>query len=198
MYVLNRVPIDINSDLVIGEGDEAITIPAASLQCAATREQYGITEQADPVRGDDRYYWNTSEGSVVKDMQTLKAIKLTEIADARYNAEVGGVGIGGMRIKTDRESQAQLSSAFTSLSGGLIENTPWKSESGWVDVTIEDIRPIAQAVAMHVRSCFALEKMLQEELDALVGLDDVHAVIAFDAIAPFAPFAPEQPRELAE
>lgn len=181
MFVLNREPIDINRDLVIGEGDDAITVPAANLQDPAMREQYGITEQPDPVRGDDRYYWNTSEGSAVKDMLTLKAIKMGEIADARYNAEVGGVSVGGMRIKTDRESQAQLSSAFTSLSGGLIENTPWKSESGWVEVTLEDIRPIAQVVAAHVRSCFALEKAMQEQLDEFVELGDVHAVIAFDA-----------------
>lgn len=195
MFKHNGNQIDITRDLVIGDGEDSITIPAASLMCAETREQYGITEEPDAILGDDRYYWNTSEGSTAKDMPTLKMIKLGEIADARYNAEVGGVAVGGMKIKTDRESQAQLSSAFTSLSGGLIESTPWKSENGWADVTLEDIRPIAQVVAMHVRSCFALEKMLQEELDELVALGDVHAVIAFDAITPF---APEQPRELAE
>lgn len=185
MFLLNDKAIDIDSALIIGEGDNAITIPAGSLRDPLTRAQYGVTEEPDPVLGDDRYYWNTSEGSTIKDMATLKAIKLVEIADARYTKEVGGVSIGGNQIKTDRESQAQLSSAFTSLSGGLIENTPWKSETGWVEVTIDEIRPIAQVVARHVRECFVMEKSMQEALEALIVLGDSEAVIALDAHAQF-------------
>ncbi len=179
MFKRNGQPINIGADLVVGEGDAAITIPAASLLCAETREQYGIIEEPDPVRGDDRYYWNTSDGSVPKALEDLQAVKLDELASARYSIEVGGINISGVRIKTDRESQAQLSSVFASLSGGLIPDTPWKSVDGWVQVTLEGITPIAQAVAAHVRACFAWERSQQEALQALVDAQDVDGVIAF-------------------
>lgn len=179
MFKYNNQPIDISRDLVVGVGAAAITVPASSLLCAETRAQYGITEEPDPVRGDDRYFWNTSDGPIAKDLETLKSIKLTELADARYTAEVGGIEIAGAQIKTDRESQAQLSAAFASLSGGLIPDTPWKSVDGWVQVTLEGITPIAQAVAVHVRACFAWEQSQQEALQALVDAGDIEAVIAF-------------------
>ena len=71
-FKLNGNIIDINRDLTIGDSTDAITYPAASLQNAALRVELGITEEADPVRADDRYYWN-GDISTPKDIETLKS-----------------------------------------------------------------------------------------------------------------------------
>lgn len=177
MFKHNGTTIRIDRDLVIGDGADAITIPALSLQDAATREQYGITCEDDPVPADERYYWNGDVNSP-KDIDVVKQMQLARIAESRYALEVGGIELpDGTKIKTDRESQAQLSSAFTSLSGALIPDTPWKAVTGWVNVTLAQIQPIAAAVATHVRACFAAERA---KADALAAQDDFGAVVAFD------------------
>lgn len=185
MFKRNNQLIDINRDLTIGDGDDAITYPAVSLQAVALRAELGIVEVIAQVRPDDRYYWINDNGDGTfdaepKDVDQLRAIKIEEIAAARYNIEVGGIQIGGVDVKTDRESRAELSSAYTLLAGGLIDDTPWKAANGWVNVTLAEIAPIAQAVAAHVRSAFAWERAQQEALAALG--DDAEALISFLAV----------------
>ena len=105
----------------------------------------------------------------------FKSIYTKDIARIRWEKEVGGLPLpNGMVVKTDRESQAQLSSAYTSLKGGLIPDTMWKGENGWVLVTLEDIEPLAQAVAQFVRACFMAEKQHQDAIDTLTLADAIN------------------------
>lgn len=98
-----------------------------------------------------------------------KIKKKVAVAIYRYEKEINGLLINDVSIKTDRESQSQLNSALTSLQSGLITDTPWKAENGWMLVTLAEIQPIAQAVAMHVRSCFVQEKVHSDLIDAITS-----------------------------
>ena len=97
------------------------------------------------------------------------------VAAKRYQVETGGVTLpDGAFIKTDRESQAQLSSAHSSLASGLIADTPWKAGAGlFIRVTLAEVTPIATAVAAHVRNCFLNEEALGLELLAIDNLADL-------------------------
>ncbi len=77
-FKLNGNTIDINLDLTIGEGVSAITYPSGSLQSAALRAELGIVEEADPVRADDRYYWN-GDATTPKDLAALKEWRVSEV-----------------------------------------------------------------------------------------------------------------------
>lgn len=88
------------------------------------------------------------------------------LADYRWRRETEGIIIGGVEIKTDRESQASLTSAYVSLSGGLITQTDWKAVDGWAKPDLAGITPIAKAVAEHVAKCFAAERAVSEMLEA--------------------------------
>lgn len=93
---------------------------------------------------------------------------LADVASKRWQVETGGVVVAGHIIATDRESQAQLNSAYTSLRNGLISDTPWKAADGsFTLVTLAEIEPVAQAVATHVRACFAAEQAHNEAINAL-------------------------------
>lgn len=97
-----------------------------------------------------------------------QAVLLAEVAAKRWLVETGGILIGGTPIATDRDSQAQLTSAYTSLKSGLIVDTPWKAADGsFTLVTLAEIEPVAQAVAAHVRACFAAEQAHNQAISAL-------------------------------
>ncbi|MCY9815053.1 DUF4376 domain-containing protein [Aeromonas caviae] len=105
-----------------------------------------------------------------------KAVLLAEVATKRWAVETGGIIVAGHPIATDRESQAQLTSAYTLLKGGLIADTPWKAADGsFTLVTLAEIEPVAQAVAAHVRACFAAEQAHAEAIDALHTQDELDA-----------------------
>lgn len=101
-------------------------------------------------------------------LEEVKTAKLIDLAAARYKEEVSGIAIGEVTIKTDRESQAQLNNAFTSLKNGLIPDTDWKGVDGWtVPLTLADIEPIASTVALFVRSLFKKEHDYADQIEAI-------------------------------
>lgn len=102
---------------------------------------------------------------------------LTRLAEHRFGIETGGLALpDGSRILTDRESQAQLSSAYQSLSQPFVDAIDWKAADGWVTVTETELRPIAQAVARHVQGCFTAERRVGEQLAAADGAEALHAI----------------------
>lgn len=93
---------------------------------------------------------------------------LADVAAKRWQVETGGILVAVHPIATNRESQAQLNSAYTSLKNGLIADTPWKAADGdFTLVTLAELEPVAQAVASHVRACFAAEQAHNEAISAL-------------------------------
>lgn len=102
---------------------------------------------------------------------------LSQLAALRFNFEIGGITLAnGLSIKTDRESQAQLNSAYVTLDGGLIPDTDWKGANGWQLVDLEEIKPIAKAVAAHGRGCFRGERLVQTAINEASSMDDIEAI----------------------
>ena len=90
-----------------------------------------------------------------------KEAKKAEIAQARYNAEIAGVTINGVLIKTDRETQAVLTAACLQayIDSGYSLN--WKTGDGtFVSLPAEQIMAFGTAVRAHVQSCFDHESEL--------------------------------------
>ena len=60
MFLLNNKPLPIDTPFSVGEGDDAIFYPSNWLRYATSEEKakIGITEVPDPVKVDDRFYWN--------------------------------------------------------------------------------------------------------------------------------------------
>lgn len=124
-----------------------------------------------------------AKGAVVKaaepvvTLETLKAVKRAEAAAWRYSVETSGVTLGGVRILTDRESQAQLSGAFTSLKNGLIDSVDWKANGVFRSFNLAEITMIASAVASHVQASFTSEKDLVELIDAVETVEELNAIV---------------------
>jgi hypothetical protein len=76
MFQLNGNPL--SPDTAFTAGD--IQYPANWLRLASPEERaaIGITEVADPVRADDRFYWN-GDLSMPKDVDQLKAMLIAQV-----------------------------------------------------------------------------------------------------------------------
>lgn len=185
MFKLNDQPINIAQDLVIGNGDSAITIPAASLQDRATREHYGITETTDDQRPDDRYYLVHENGdgtfsAVPKEIDVVRALKAAEISLSRYHLEIGGITLpNGAKINTERDAQSMIGSALLRVTRKPEELIDWKGGDGtWVKIDKATVEMIADTVGDHVQACFSAERAKHEELSAI---EDFEQVVAFDS-----------------
>lgn len=110
-------------------------------------------------------------------IEQRRNVRLKELADHRWQIETGGVTLpDGSRILTDRESQAQLTSAYQSLTQPFVDSIDWKAADGWVTVTETELRPIAQAVARHVQGCFKAERQVGEIINAAEDAEALHAI----------------------
>lgn len=103
-----------------------------------------------------------------------KAAMIEQLASHRFDVEVAGIELSdGLRVQTDRESQAQLNITYTHLKFGIVPDTAWKGGNGWQLVNLEQIEPIVRAVAAHERGCFLGEKQLLDAINSAVSLADI-------------------------
>lgn len=122
------------------------------------------------VETSEPYFATLVNNPEVIDANFAKVLaeKSQVLASHRYQVEVGGATTpNGMTVLTDRESQAQLTSAYQTLKDGLRTSADWKAPTGWVAVTFEDIAPIAQFSATHVQLAFSAERKVSEAMSVL-------------------------------
>lgn len=106
-----------------------------------------------------------------------KAAKKSEIAASRYAAEIAGVTVGGVVVRTDRESQALITGAALKAMQDAEYTCKWKTENGFLELTAVQILAIADAVRAHVQGCFDLEAAKCALIDAAQTVEDVEAVV---------------------
>lgn len=109
-------------------------------------------------------------------LSDVKFIKKREIAKARYEAEIGGVSVGTMQIKTDRESQAMITGAALQAVADPAYACRWKAESGFIMLNSDTIKAAAMAVRTHVQNCFDRECALVDMIDAAETIEAVRAI----------------------
>lgn len=130
-----------------------------------------VVTEGQPEQRDGVWYqtWEvrefTAEELAEREQQQRDELA-QQIADRRWQAEVAGIDIGGMRIDTGRDSQALITSATVQAMLDSSYALRWKTPSGFVDLTAEQIIGVATAARAHVQACFDREAEL---LDALAA-----------------------------
>ena len=109
--------------------------------------------------------WN-GEDFIAPTFEDLRNRKYREIAQARYNAEIAGITINGVSIKTDRESQGLITGAALKAMQDNTYTCKWKGIDGFIELTAPQIIAIADAVRQHVQSCFDHEAELLPLIEA--------------------------------
>ena len=109
-------------------------------------------------------------------LAAAKSAKKSEIAATRYAAEIAGVAVGGVTVRTDRESQALITGAALKATQDGTYSCTWKTESGFVTLNAGTIIAVADAVRTHVQTCFDAEAAKCALIDAAQTAEDVEAV----------------------
>lgn len=140
-----------------------------------------LAAQPAKVGGQWRQGWVIAPLSIAEQSDKLKALKSARLADlaaARYERETDGITVDGVPIRTDRASQAQLSSVLTALSLSPDLKIDWKLSDGtWVSIDRTRAETWARAVAAHVESCFALERLAAEKVRACMTIAELQATL---------------------
>lgn len=86
-------------------------------------------------------------------------------AAARYNAETGGITVGGQLILTDRQSQALINGAVVLCGQNPATEIVFKTyPNAFVTLDAAQITAIGVAVGSHVQACFAREAEVAAEI----------------------------------
>ena len=85
----------------------------------------------------------------------------------RWEVETGGITLpGGVQVSTGTADQNRIASVIATAALGGVESVEFKASSGWTTLTLEQLRGIAAAIALHVQACFAAERAHHEAIDA--------------------------------
>jgi hypothetical protein len=109
-------------------------------------------------------------------LDEIREQKLASLALYRWQKETEGITIGGVGIKTDRESQSLLNGALKLFDlNPTLQAIDWKGETGWVQVDKATLEAVGVAVGAHVQACFTREKQHATAIEALETIEEIEA-----------------------
>ncbi len=109
-------------------------------------------------------------------LEEIRTAKLASLAAYRWQRETAGITVGGVVIKTDRESQSLLNGALKLFDlDPVLGGIDWKGENRWVLVNKATLEAVGLAVGAHVQACFTREKVHAEAIEALTTAEAIEA-----------------------
>jgi hypothetical protein len=151
----------------------------------ATKQQRKIYYDSGVLYVPDEY--KSEVDAAVANISAGTSARLRAYAAAkRFEKEGAGttVNVSGSKwvlAATDRESQSMLTSAFVLAQSNQNFSADWKQTDGsFVELNAAEMMTLAQAVAVYVGTCFALESQC---VDGITGAtittnDQIDAVLA--------------------
>lgn len=121
----------------------------------------------NPYLGDDGKWYQSWHTLPLPEAQ-LREAKAQLASEIRWDIETSGTELeNGTRIATERDDQTNVTKAYSTLESGLKSVVDFKSASGWVQVDLATLTPIAEVVADHVQSAYSAERVVSEHMDTL-------------------------------
>lgn len=113
------------------------------------------------------------------DIEELRQSKLQAATDMRWHVMTGGMMLpSGVQVGTDIDDQNRITSVVANAElAGLTDSdeVDFKAASGWVRITIAQVKQIAGAIGQHVQSCYSAERAHHEAIEALETREEVAA-----------------------
>lgn len=112
----------------------------------------------------------------------LREAKQAAATAKRWEVMTGGITLpDGTRVGTSIDDQNRITSVVANAALAGLQDTDevdFKAETGWVRVTVADVKQIAGAIGQFVQACYTAERTHH---DALAALPDDRAVLeAYD------------------
>jgi hypothetical protein len=110
-------------------------------------------------------------------LDELRALKLAELANHRWERETGGTTFNGMPVATDAVSQTKYIGAVVGAQIDPDAVINWKMADGaFVPLDAQAITAVAMAVRAHVQACFDNEADLKAQIEATSTAEKIAAV----------------------
>lgn len=113
------------------------------------------------------------------DIEELRQTKLQEATDMRWQVMTGGMTLpNGVAVGTTIDDQNRITSVVANAElAGLtdVDEVDFKAVSGWVRVTIAEVKQIAGAIGQFVQACYSAERAHHEAIEALETREEVSA-----------------------
>lgn len=97
----------------------------------------------------------------------------------RWRVMTGGMALpGGIEVGTTIDDQNRITSVVANASlAGLADTdeVDFKAASGWVKITIGQIKQIAGAIGQFVQACYTAERAHHDEIDAITTPEQINA-----------------------
>lgn len=107
-------------------------------------------------------------------LENAQSRLLNKLEKVRFEKETGGITLeDGTEIQTDIQSQSKTDAAYNALKNTFITETDWKGPSGWTTVTETELKPIAQAIAVHVKNCFKAERLVDDMINSKTSTSEL-------------------------
>ena len=92
-------------------------------------------------------------------VEQVRADLMDAATSKRWDVMTGGVTLpGGISVGTTIDDQNRVTSVIANAQLAGVESMDFKAESGWVTLSLDQVRGIAAAVAIHVHACYAAER----------------------------------------
>jgi hypothetical protein len=89
----------------------------------------------------------------------VRADLMDAATSKRWDVMTGGVTLpGGISVGTTIDDQNRVTSVIANAQLAGVESMDFKAQSGWVTLSLDQVRGIAAAVALHVHACYAAER----------------------------------------
>lgn len=109
-----------------------------------------------------------SPEEVANNMEALRDSIKKQVTRVRWERETGGITLpGGVLVGTSIDDQNRITSVIANAQLAGVGTVDFKAATGWVTLTLAEVRGIAAAIAAHVQACFSAERVHHEAIDAI-------------------------------
>lgn len=151
------------------------------------RAEVGVIEIADPVRGDERFYYNKEQNEAPylvvtpKNEDSVREMLKTDVKRLRDQKETEGFVFMGKTYDSDERSVQRITSAaLTAMAMGPTSTIDWTAADNSI-VTLDQaaMLQLPAALAVHANALHTVAKTKKAEIDAA----DFAALVAYDVNA---------------
>lgn len=139
------------------------------------------------LSGDEVARWNGADWDVLPERPAPPAPSIEDLCaqvqqaatDKRWEVMTGGLTLpGGIEVGTTIDDQNRITSVVANAAlAGLTDadEVDFKATSGWVRITIGQVKTIAGAIGQFVQACYTAERTHHEAIDLLATAQELHA-----------------------
>lgn len=139
-----------------------------------TTDEEGIRANWTGTEWIELEYFHSENSSA--SLQDAKDALTKQATEKRWECEISGVTLpDGTRVGTTIEDQNRITSVVSNAELAGVLAVDFKSASGWVTLSIEQVKGIAVFIARHVQDCFSAERKHHEAIAQLTSLGEVQS-----------------------